>query len=358
MKESKEKLTIKDKIELKKTMKVYDAIVAEFSRLADYYDEIRSLGSHRHFILDEIEENVLKLIELDEKVLGLHSRTKNNIGIIACCNYCPKVALRALDNEKAQTITSDFGDYNIGMWAVHYGLEEVALKALDNEQARRQRNNNWETIAMMAAKQGMEEVVLKALDDKVSSMYTDDFNKNLGMYAAENGLARATMKALENENLSVKQSLECGFNIGMYAVESGLEDCVIKALDNKMASLQSCNIIFANMGMLAARKGMVNATIKALKNPDARKQIDNRGCTIYDYAVEYNLNPVIDEYLEMMEEKDREIKNTSRLIDLVDEISDFSQKDDKSVETKDTEIEIIDTEIETIDTEDVSTMEN
>ena len=202
----------------------YSLAMDEFKKYQEFSKEIQEQKNfgHRHYVLDEIENTILELIEDSPQILVIQDMEGRNIGMMAVECRLLKVVNRALDDETESTQQDDFG-MNIGMHCADCGLEELTLKALDNEIASIQqcKKLKW-NIGMYGAFHNLEKASLKALDNKVASKQVDKICKmTIGMHCADNALEKATIKALSNEETRFMQD-NTGWNLGMYAVNRNM----------------------------------------------------------------------------------------------------------------------------------------
>lgn len=248
----------------KKSGFVYRMAINEIKKYQDCYQERMLLNGQKHYVADEVEENVLRLVEDCPEILTIQDKDKFNIGHLAAELRLEKLTSVALDNEIA-SIQQDRWGMNIGMYCAQKDMQELALKALDNKIASCQQCNGvgW-NIGMYAAQQGNEVVVLKALENSEASKQVCKIRKmNIGMHAADNGLEIATLKAMENTD--TKYMKDCnGWNIGMYAVDNDLTIAGMKACEDKI--------------------------LRHLK--------DNKNRTMYDHALRKDNHEVMDQWYE------------------------------------------------------------
>lgn len=266
----------------KKSGFIYRMAIQEIKKYQDCYQEKLLLNGEKHYLADEVEEKVLRLVEDCPEILTIQDKDKFNIGHLAAELRLEKLASVALDNEIA-SIQQDRWGFNIGMYCAQKGMQELALKALDNKIASLQQCNGvgW-NIGMYAAQQGNEEVVLKALENKEASKQVCKIRKmNLGMYAAEEGLEIATLKAMENEETKYMRDVN-GWNIGIFAVDSDLT----------IAGMKSC------------------------EDKKLRHLRDNKNRTIYDHALRKDDHDVMDKWYE--EEYNKEESKEKESLNYID----------------------------------------
>lgn len=185
----------KARLKYKQDFIIYDKIYELFDEyLKEVKPEVEKLNGHTHFRQIEIENEIVDLINSNEKVLTFQfSRFSENIGMTASRLGLEKVVLRSLDNEDA-SIQQNRKGVNIGMMAAIHGLEEATFKSLDNEIASVQQNQQGFNIGMYAALMGMETCVLKSLDNEVSSKQSNSTSWNIGKFSYLNNLEKATEK--------------------------------------------------------------------------------------------------------------------------------------------------------------------
>ena len=313
---------------------IYQTILEKFNEYDEkVLPEAIKLNGHEHFRKKEIENEILELIEMNDKVLTIVSPlAKKNIGMVAASFGFEKIVSKALDNNEASTQQDSFGNnigmlaatyklseelilkaldndeastqqnargYNIGIWAVAKGYKEATLKALKNHKAACQYDDTRRTIGMYAAGNEWEDVVIEALKNTQAATILDYDERNLGCYAVVHKMEKAALFALDNKEIA-NQRCASGYNVGMFAASIGMETVVLKALDNIEASKQ-INNNGENIGILAARNGLEKATLKALDIKESRCQVDSRFNNIGLYAVFSKMPEAIKKAFEIKE---------------------------------------------------------
>jgi hypothetical protein len=95
---------------------LFEQILEEIERFDTYKQEIESLQKigHQHFIIKEVQDSIISIIDKDESVLNCFDEKGRDVG-----NICPSiglenVVLRVMDNEEAMT-RQDIHGQNLAM---------------------------------------------------------------------------------------------------------------------------------------------------------------------------------------------------------------------------------------------------
>ena len=217
---------LKDRIRVNKE---FDNVIKLMEKVEPYLDEIELIKPHKHFIVGEIEQEILEKLENNPELKTFQNKYLKNLGMFACERGFEDIAMLFLENPETALQTDDEGN-NIGMYAAKNGMEKVVLKALDNYDLSVQRNYDFENLGMIAAYNKMENATIKALDNDIASTQQNPHGFNIGMFAAVHRLKDATMKSIQNEKSSNQQNYQ-DENIAVIAMKNSMEDCVVEYID-------------------------------------------------------------------------------------------------------------------------------
>ena len=203
----------------KKSGFIYRMAIREIKKYQDCYQEKLLLNGEKHYLADEVEEKVIRLIQDCPEILTIQDKDKFNIGHLAAELRLEKIASIALDNEIA-SIQQDRWGFNIGMYCAQKGMQELALKALDNKIASLQQCNGvgW-NIGMYAIDDYMVDASLKAIKNNEARQQKSNQNKDFYSIAVEKGfkpIIEELEKIKETEEINKEESIssdESNFNM-------------------------------------------------------------------------------------------------------------------------------------------------
>lgn len=302
---------------------IYDLILEEMDKYQrEYLVEVKKLKEqgHEHFIVKEVEDKIISLIDENEEVLTI-IKNNRNLGMLAAQLGLENVVIRAIENEEVLHHKDDLSK-TVGMYCAENKLEKAVMMILDDPISCLLCDTiNHRNLGMYCAMFGLEKPLIKSLDNYGASIQQDVYGWNIGMHAVSSGCEEAVMKALDNHEASIQQDCD-GWNIGMYVGNVGMENAAIKALDNLTASIQQDKDGW-NIGMYCASSDLEQATLKAIKNPLARKQKDYTGTSLITMVQESDMKNLYDIA--------EELKNQDRMEQIKfqqDEVeNDFEQGD-------------------------------